>query len=103
MATKPNPSKSRSAGERTPAGRRAPRRTTKRDRLVRLLKAGSGRDIATLSRDLGWLPHTTRAALTRLRKAGYAHVPGGRWYDQLLVHFLTILAPDCWDRAGREP
>ncbi len=71
MATKPNPSKSRSAGERTPAGRRAPRRTTKGDRLVRLLKAGSGRDIATLSRDLGWLPHTTRAALTRLRRAGY--------------------------------
>ena len=72
MSTKPNPSKSRSAGRRTAAGRRAPRRTTKRDRLVRLLKAGSGRDIATLSRDLGWLPHTTRAALTRLRKVGYA-------------------------------
>ncbi len=72
MATKPNPSMSRSAGKRTAAGRRAPRRTTKKDRLVRLLKAGSGREIATLSRDLGWLPHTTRAALTRLRKAGYA-------------------------------
>ena len=72
MSTKPSPSKSRSAGKRTAAGRRAPRRTTKRDRLVRLLKAGSGRDIATLSRNLGWLPHTTRAALTRLRKVGYA-------------------------------
>ena len=72
MSTKPNPNKSRSAGRRTAAGRRGPRRTTKRDRLVRLLKAGSGRDIATLSRDLGWLPHTTRAALTRLRKVGYA-------------------------------
>ena len=72
MATKPNPSRPRSAGRRTAAGRRAPRRTTKRDRLVQLLKAGSGRDIATLSRDLGWLPHTTRAALTRLRRAGYA-------------------------------
>ncbi len=73
MATKPNPSKPRSAGKCTTAGRRAPRRTTtKRDRLVRLLKAGSRRDIATLSRGLGWLPHTTRAALTRLRKVGYA-------------------------------
>jgi hypothetical protein len=40
--------------------------------LVRLLKAGAGREIATLSRELGWQPHTTRAALTRLRKAGYA-------------------------------
>ena len=72
MATKPTPSKSRSAGKGTPAGRRAPRRTTKRDRLVRLLKAKSGREIAALSRELGWLPHTTRAALTRLRQAGYA-------------------------------
>jgi DNA-binding transcriptional regulator PaaX len=40
--------------------------------LVRLLKAGAGREIAALSRELGWQPHTTRAALTRLRKAGYA-------------------------------
>ena len=72
MATKAHPSKSRSAGKGTSVGRRAPRRTTKRDRLVRLLKAKSGREIATLSRELGWLPHTTRAALTRLRQAGYA-------------------------------
>jgi hypothetical protein len=72
MATKSKTDKPGSAGDRTPAGRRAPRRPTKRERLVRLLKAGSGRDIATLSRNLGWLPHTTRAALTRLRKAGYA-------------------------------
>ena len=72
MATKPNPTKPRSAGKDAPAGRCAPRRTTKRDRLVRLLKASAGREIATLSRELGWLPHTTRAALTRLRKAGYA-------------------------------
>ena len=72
MATKPNSSKSRSAGKRTAAGRRPPRRTTKKDRLIRLLKADAGREIATLSRELGWLPHTTRAALTRLRKAGYA-------------------------------
>jgi len=72
MATKPNPCKSRSAGIGTPLGRRTPRRATKRDRLVRLLKAAAGRDIATLSRALGWQPHTTRAALTRLRQAGYA-------------------------------
>jgi predicted ArsR family transcriptional regulator len=72
MATKPNPSEPRSAGKSARAGVRAPRRTTKRDRLVRLLKAGAGREIATLSRELGWQPHTTRAALTRLRQAGYA-------------------------------
>jgi hypothetical protein len=72
MATKPKPSKPRSAGKGAPADVPAPRSATKKDRLVRLLKAGAGRDIATLSRELGWQPHTTRAALTRLRRAGYA-------------------------------
>jgi predicted ArsR family transcriptional regulator len=70
MATKPNPSKPRSKG--TPAGRRAPSRPTKRNRLVRLLRASAGREIAALSRNLGWQAHTTRAALTRLKKSGYA-------------------------------
>jgi len=72
MATKPNSSKLRSAGKGARPGVRAPRRATKRDRLVRLLKASAGREIAALSRELGWQPHTTRAALTRLRRAGYA-------------------------------
>jgi hypothetical protein len=72
MATKSNPSKFRSAGKDALAGRRAPTRTTKANRLVRLLKASTGREIAALSRELGWQPHTTRAALTRLRRAGYA-------------------------------
>jgi hypothetical protein len=72
MATKPDPRKPRSAGKGTPAALRAPRRATKRDRLVRLLKASAGREIAALSRELGWQSHTTRAALTRLRHAGYA-------------------------------
>ena len=71
MATKPNASERRSAGKDAPPGRRAPSRPTKRNRLVRLLKASAGREIATLSRELGWQPHTTRAALTRLRRAGY--------------------------------
>jgi hypothetical protein len=71
MATKSSPSETRSAGKEAPTGRRAARRTTKTDRLVRLLKASAGREIAALSRELGWLPHTTRAALTRLRRAGY--------------------------------
>jgi hypothetical protein len=72
MATKPNSSETRSAGKGARAGVRAPRRTTKRDRMVRLLKASTGREIAALSRELGWQSHTTRAALTRLRQAGYA-------------------------------
>jgi len=72
MATKPNPGKPRLAGKGPVAGRRAPGRPTKRNRLVRLLKASAGREIAALSRELSWQPHTTRAALTRLKKSGYA-------------------------------
>jgi hypothetical protein len=56
MATKSSPSETRSAGNGARAGGRASRRTTKRDRLVRLLKASTGREITTLSRELGWLP-----------------------------------------------
>ena len=58
MATKPNLAKTNPA--------------TKGDRLIELLKARSGRDITALSDKLGWQPHTTRAALSRLRKTGYA-------------------------------
>ncbi len=72
MAIKPNQTKIKSAIE-SAAGRQIDRkRTTKSDRLVQLLKARSGRDIAALSGKLGWQPHSTRAALSRLRKAGYA-------------------------------
>lgn len=47
-------------------------RQTKRAQLIGLLKAGEGADIGTLSRKLGWQTHTTRAALTGLRKAGFS-------------------------------
>ena len=72
MATKPKPSRSSPAEKGARANVRTPRSTTKKERLVRLLKASAGREIATLSRELDWQPHTTRAALTRLRQAGYA-------------------------------
>ena len=46
-------------------------RETKRARLIGLLKRANGSDVAALSRELGWQQHTTRAALTGLRKAGF--------------------------------
>ena len=51
-------------------GRRKPR-VTKRARLISMLKRAKGSDVATLSREFGWQLHTTRAALTGLRKAGF--------------------------------
>ena len=48
-----------------------PRAGTKKDRLVSLLSKKAGADVAALSAALGWQAHTTRAALTRLRQAGF--------------------------------
>jgi predicted ArsR family transcriptional regulator len=44
---------------------------TKKEQLIRLLGTKSGCDIKSLSAKLGWQQHTTRAALSGLRKAGY--------------------------------
>ena len=45
---------------------------SKKDQLVDLLRAKGGADVRALSDTLGWQPHTVRAALTGLRKAGIA-------------------------------
>lgn len=45
---------------------------TKKDQFVDLLRAKAGSDVKALSDALGWQPHTVRAALTGLRKAGIA-------------------------------
>ena len=52
-----------------PPSRVAP--ATKKARLVKLLRTKAGADISSISKRFGWQPHTTRAALSRLRKSGY--------------------------------
>lgn len=47
-----------------------PARATKRDLIVALLGRAEGASIAELMAATGWLPHTTRAALSGLRKRG---------------------------------
>ena len=46
-------------------------RGTKKEQLIKLLRTKDGADIKALSDKLGWQQHTTRAALTGLRKAGF--------------------------------
>ena len=46
-------------------------RPTKKVQLIQMLSRKSGADATIISKKLGWLPHTTRAALSGLRKAGY--------------------------------
>ncbi len=50
----------------------SPRSGTKIALVVELLRRGDGATLAELVAATGWLPHTTRAALTGLRKRGFA-------------------------------
>jgi len=52
----------------------APREGSKLALVINLLRRADGAGIVDLTEATGWLPHTTRAALTGLRKRGYAVV-----------------------------
>jgi len=56
-----------------------PRAHSKTERLVELLKTGTGASLEEMIEATGWQPHTVRAAMTGLRKRGFAierHVEG---------------------------
>ena len=48
------------------------KRTTKIDKVIALLKRPQGATLDEMVKATGWLPHTTRAALTGLKKKGHA-------------------------------
>ena len=48
-----------------------PRSGSKQARIIKMLSRKSGATLEALIDVTGWLPHTTRAALTGLRKRGY--------------------------------
>ncbi len=57
-----------------PKGRKSQtmaRQGTKQALLINLLKRKKGATIEAIVETLGWLPHTSRAALTRLRQQGF--------------------------------
>jgi hypothetical protein len=54
------------AAEASPAPK-----STKQALIMALLQRPEGASLADLVAATGWLPHTTRAALTRLRQAGH--------------------------------
>ncbi|MCQ4191278.1 DUF3489 domain-containing protein [Methylocystis suflitae] len=63
----------------------APRAGSKQALIVDMLSKEGGVTIDALIKATGWLPHTTRAALTGLRKRGFAveripHAPGASLY-----------------------
>ncbi len=72
---------------------RVPRRpkTTKKARLISFLNKDRGADIGSLSKRLGWLPHTTRAALSKLRKSGYVITSAKPRNSKLMRYRITSL------------
>lgn len=44
---------------------------TKQAQLIDMLSRKAGADVKAISKHFGWQPHTTRAALSGLRKSGY--------------------------------
>jgi hypothetical protein len=63
------PAPSQAAPAATPS---APRDGSKQALVIALLRREEGASLADLTAATGWLPHTTRAALTGLRKKGHA-------------------------------
>jgi len=63
--------KTAAARAATTAPRMSPRPDSKKAQLIARLEDPPGVDVATLSAEMGWQPHSTRAALTGLRKEGY--------------------------------
>ena len=61
-----------STGATAPTGSNAPRSGSKLANVIALLCRETGASVEELMASTGWLPHTTRAALTGLRKRGYA-------------------------------
>ena len=56
------------------AGESAPRNGSKLASVMALLRRSEGATILALIEATGWLPHTTRAAITGVRKRGYSVV-----------------------------
>ena len=56
----------------------APARPSKVAAVLDLLRRAEGATLAEMVDATGWLPHTTRAALTGLRKKGHAIAKGKR-------------------------
>jgi hypothetical protein len=69
--TEPTQAAPMPGAENSTPNARAPRSTSKLGRVLEMLTADAGTTIGDLTAATGWLEHTTRAALTGLRRRGY--------------------------------
>ena len=87
-------------------GRRAAKATpevsqggTKQARVIALLERDTGATLDELVAATGWLPHTTRAALTGLRQKGFV-LDKSKREDGTTVYRITSAPPSDPDKAG---
>ena len=76
---------SASGGEQPPA-------STKRAKLIGMLERPEGASVAEIGQRLGWLPHTVRAAITGLRKAGREVTRSKDADDQSVYRLVAVKA-----------
>ena len=77
------------ASDPSPPTLSAPVRQTKISAVLALLSRDGGATLAELVAETGWLPHTTRAALTGLRKKGHDIERGKRGEDSCYSVFVA--------------
>ncbi len=82
-------------------GRKPPREPgTKQALILDLLGRGEGASLDELIAATGWLPHTTRAALSRLRSGGQALVKSAR-PDGRTAYRIVMDEPESEPKAKR--
>ena len=64
--------KRKTAPTKTRARKAPAQATSKIEKVLNLLRRGQGASLTEMVKVTGWLPHSTRAALTGLRKKGHA-------------------------------
>ena len=79
-------------------------KATKKLQLIRMLNRKGGADVATISTKLGWQQHTTRAALTGLRKSEYEIVSEKPGQGQLSRYRIAAEPTTAarWPRRGTD-
>ena len=85
MARPTQPAESDTAGES--ASPAAPKAPTKQSQVLDLLRRKEGAVLTDIVAATGWLPHTSRAALTGLKKKG--HAIESRRADKQTTYFLA--------------
>ena len=75
----------------------APRDGSKLSAVVGLLRRQSGATIDQLATAMGWLPHTTRAALTGLRKRGFG-IDRRKAKDDRAASYVIVDVPKAAER-----